>query len=166
VSRRVAALLIASLIAAIAGCGSDDVSPAPRVDLIDDAVAAAEQAYGAPQQYFEISATLDRVIVTVAVDEATAAEQGGITADGGVITFEPVGPATGETFTADAIAFDPDRIFDGLRDELGDPTIVDFAIQGTDSGGVIYDATVASSAGGVLLVLLGPAGQVLGVQGQ
>ena len=41
-----------------------------------------------------------------------------------------------------------------MVDELGDPAIIDLAIQGSADGGVIYDVSIASEAGGVLLVLL------------
>ncbi len=157
-------MIVAGLV--LVACGGEDAPPVPIVDQIDEAIAAVEAHYGVPQQYFEISATIERVGVIVAVDGATAAEQGGYTADGGLEVPEPVGPASGSTFSADAVTFDPDRIFDQLRSELNDPVIIDFAIQGTPSGSVVYDATVASESGGVLLVLLGPTGQILGVQGQ
>ncbi|NNE11929.1 MAG: hypothetical protein HKN41_06735 [Ilumatobacter sp.] len=125
-----------------------------------------EEFYGTPQEYFEVSASLESVGFVVAVDDATAAEQGTWTPDGGLVGPEPVGEASGETFTADEIDVDADVIFDQLRDELDDPVIVDFAVQGGPDGTVIYDATVASENGGVLLVLLGADGQILGVQGQ
>jgi hypothetical protein len=153
-------------LAALGGCGGEDGTPEPLVGLIDDAIEATERHYGAPQKYFEISANLERVSIIVAVDGATAAEQGAYEPGGGFTIPEPVGPADGATFAATAVAFDPDRIFDGLRSELDDPVIVDFAIQGDGNGGAIYDASVASDAGGVLLVLLGPTGEILGAQGQ
>ena len=148
----------------VAACGGDDAAPVPIVDRIDDAIQAVEQHYGAPQQFFEISASIDEVSFVVAVNDATAAEQGGFSADGELRVPEPVGPANGFTFTAEAIGFDPDRIFEQVRDELNDPVIVDFAIVGAAAGSVLYDATVASEAGGVLLVRLGPEGRILGVQ--
>lgn len=151
---------------ALAACGGDDGVPTPVVEGIDEAVEAVELYYGAPQRFFEISATIEEVNFIVAVDDATAAEQGSFVPDGGFTAPEPVGPASGSTFAAEAIDFDPDRIFEQIRAELGDPVIVDFAIQGTSSGSVVYDATVASDSGGVLLVLLGPNGQILGVQAQ
>lgn len=160
--RRSAFAIVAVLLAA--GCGGGNATPAPIVEQIDGAIAAVEGYYGAPQQYFEISATLTEVSVIVAVDGATAAEQGRFTVDGGLSVPEPVGSASGSTFTADAVTFDADSIFDGLRSELDDPTIRDFAIQGTPSGSVLYDAVVVSDSGGVLLVRLGPTGQILGVQ--
>lgn len=138
----------------------------PIVDRIDDAIAAVEAHYGGPQQYFEISATLAEVTVIVAVDGATQAEQARYSGDGDFTVPKPVGPASGSTFGADAVIFDPDAVFDQLRDELDDPVIIDFAIQGTPAGSAVYDATVASEAGGVLLVLLGAGGQILGAQAQ
>ena len=55
-------------IALTSGCGgAEDVPSGPRVDLIDDAIAAVEAHYGSPQEYFEISAGLDDVSVIVAV---------------------------------------------------------------------------------------------------
>ena len=159
------AIAVAGLLA-VAACGGDDASSGPVVDQIDDAIAAIEQHYGAPQEYFELSAHLEEVNVIVAVDGATAAEQGSFSVDDGLTAPEPVGPASGATFVAEAVTFDPDSIFDQLRDELNDPVIVDLAITGTSGGSVIYDATVASESGGVLLVLLGPGGQILGAQAQ
>lgn len=149
---------------AVASSGGEQTAPTPIVDRIDEAIEAVEQHYGSPQQYFEISATIGEVSLIVAVDDATAAEQGGFTDDGGFTVPEPVGPADGSTFAAEAIGFDSDRIFEQIRVELNDPVIIDFAIQGTRGGTVLYDATVASDAGGVLLVLLGPEGQILGAQ--
>ena len=136
------------------------------MDLIPEALAAVEEHYGAPQEYFEVSATLDSVGFIVAVDDATAAEQGSYGADGTFTAPVDVGEASGSTFTRAAIDVEPDRIFDRIRDELDDPVIVDFAVQGGPDGAVIYDATIASEAGGVLLVLLGPDGTINGVQGQ
>ncbi len=164
--RRRTFAVVGLLFAASCGGGGGNTTPAPIVERIDDAIAAVEEHYGTPQQYFEISATLMEVSVIVAVDEATAAEQGRFTVDGGLTVPEPVGPASGATFGADAVTFDADGIFDQLRSELDDPAIIDFAIQGTPSGEVLYDAVVASDSGGVLLVRLGPTGQILGVQAQ
>jgi hypothetical protein len=152
----------------VACSGSSDGSEAsgPVVELIPEAIEAVEDHYGAPQEYFEISAGLDAVGFVVAVDGATMAEQGSYGADGEFTVPEPVGEASGETFTADQIDFDPDRIFVTVRDELDDPVIVDLAIQGGPNDTVVYDATIASDGGGVLLVLLGPDGTIRGAQGR
>lgn len=153
----------------LAACGGGDESGSsagPRVDLIPDAIEAVEDHYGGPQEYFEISAGLESVGVIVAVDAATAAEQGTYSA-GGVLTGpDPVGPADGQTFTAEQIDLEPDRIFDQIREELDDPVIIDLAILGGPNDSVVYDASIASESGGVLLVLLGPSGSILAVQGQ
>lgn len=154
------------VLGACSGSSDGSESPGPVVELIPEAIAAVEDHYGAPQEYFEISAGLDAVGFVVAVDDATLAEQGSYGADGDFTLPEPVGEASGETFTADQIDIDPDRIFVPLRDELDDPMIVDLAIQGGPNDSVVYDATIASDGGGVLLVLLGPDGTILGAQGR
>ena len=154
------------VLAACGGSGGGSSAPEPVVDLIPDAVAAIEDHYGSPQEYFEISAGLESVGFVVAVDDATMAEQGSYGVDGEFTAPEPVGEASGETFTADEIDIDADLIFEQLRDELDDPVIVDLAIQGGPNDTVVYDASVASDGGGVLLVLLSPDGAILGVQGQ
>ena len=163
---RAAVLGLACLLLAACGGGGDADPAGPRVDLIPDAIVAVEEFYGAPQEYFEVSAGLDSVGVIVAVDGATAAEQGSYSAEGVLTEPQPVGPADGQTFTADRIDLDPDAIFDQLREELDDPAIIDLAIQGGPNDTVVYDASVASESGGVLLVLLGPTGRILAVQGQ
>lgn len=150
----------------LAACGGGDDTAAPRVDLIPDALAAVEAYYGAPPEYFEVSARLDSVGFVVAVDDATAAEQGSWTPDRGLVGPEPAGEASGVTFTADRIDLDPERIFDRIRDELDDPVIVDLAITGGPDDTVIYDASIAGENGGVLLVLLGPDGAIRAVQGE
>ena len=149
----------------IGGCGGagDDVSPGPLVGRIDDAIVEVEAFYGAPQNYFEISATPEVVSVIVATDDASRAEQAYLTSDG-FDAPRPVGPAEGATFTADQIDFDPGSIFDRIRTELDDPNIGDFAIQGGPDGTVIYDASVISDVGGTLRVLLGGEGEILGVR--
>lgn len=150
----------------VAGCGGGDDVALPMVERIPEAVTAIETAYGAPQEYFEIAARLDSITYVVAVDDATAAEQGSWTPAGGLVGPEAAGEASGATFTADQIDLDPDRIFDQVIQELDEPAIVDLAAQGSGDGGVIYDASIASDSGGVLLVLLGPDGSILAVQGQ
>lgn len=160
------AVALGLLAAACGGSGEESSTPGPVVDLVPDAIAAVEEHYGAPQEFFEVSADLDAVGFVVAVDGATMAEQGAYLSDGEFVAPEPVGEASGETFTADEIDFDPDLIFEQLREELDDPVIVDFAIQGGPNDTVVYDASIASEGGGVLLVLLGPTGAILGAQGQ
>lgn len=165
-ARTVAATIAAVSIALATGCVGDDPEGEPLVRRIDDAVFALESQLAAPQEYFEISATVDEVSLVVArpVDDGLEADRY-VWSDGEIAPVEMLGEATGNTFAASDMAFDPDDVFDRLRDELDDPTIVDFAVQGGD-GTVAYDATVQSTAGGVLRVLLGPGGDILGVQAE
>lgn len=167
-SLRLVVVAACALSGVLAGCSGDGGGGGglPIVERIPEAVAAVEEHYGAPQEYFEISAGLESVTFVVAVADGTAAEAGAWEPDGGLAVPEPVGEATGATFTADRIDVDPDRIFTQLRDELDDPAIIDLAVTGGPDGAVLYDATVASSSGGVILVLLGPNGEIRGVQGQ
>jgi len=159
--------VVVCLLGLLSSCGGDDDdAPVPVVELIPEAVAAVEEHYGAPQEYFEISARIDGVAYVAAVDDATVAEQGSYMADGVFGPPEPIGEASGATFRADQIDVDPDRIFAGIRDELDDPVIIDFAIRGGPDGTVIYDATVVSDGGGLLRVTLGPEGQIQAVTAQ
>jgi hypothetical protein len=137
--------------------------PEPLVGDIDAAITAVEAWYGAPQDYFEISANLQQVSVIVASEEGTA-EQAFLVA-GEFVEPAPIGEAEADsqTFTAAEVDFDPDTIFHDISNHLDCPVLIDFAITGSTSG-VLYDTTVASNEGGVLLVLLGPDGEVKAVQ--
>jgi len=137
----------------------------PVVGLIDDAIARVEAEYGAPQAYFEISADRQRVSVIVATDAGTA-EHSFYCGAAGFVPPSDLGDADGARFTAESIDVDALHVFDGIVEELGDPDIVDFAIVGAGDGSAIYDATVQSESGGVLMVLLTGSGDVLGVQAQ
>jgi hypothetical protein len=155
----VRALLVAVL--ALAACGGDDEEAVvPLVDQIAPAIVAVEDELGGPQRYFEINATPQLVNLFVA-------------GDGEVTPYVYVGgelgpagapaAAEGATFTADAVAFDPDRILDGVRDELPESAIVLFTIAGGPGGAVQYGATVQSERGGTLDVVLDPDGSVQSV---
>jgi hypothetical protein len=134
----------------------------PRVDWIDDAMAAVAAARGGEPEYVEVSATLEHVDAIVRDGDATSAVLYRYL-DGEL--SGPVEPRDDprSTFGADRVTIDPDTIFDGVRAELGDPTIVDLAIRMEGEVQVI-DATIAGEQGGVILVLLSPAGDVLGLQ--
>lgn len=161
--------------AALVACGAGAVDveedakcpdgrlPEPLVGDIDAAIKAVEAWYGAPQDYFEISANLQQVSVIVATGDGTA-EQAFLVA-GEFVEPAAIGEAeeSSQTFVADEVDFDPDTIFHDISDHLECPVLIDFAITGSTSG-VLYDTTVASSEGGVLLVLLGPDGEVKAVQ--
>lgn len=145
-------------------CSDAVTQAAPVVDLIDDALAAVDDHYGRQVDLFEVSADLQRVSVVAAVDGI--AEQAFYCGSAGFSAPESLGEAEGPTFGSSQVELEPDGLFDELRDELGDPAIRDLAIRMDPELGVISDATIVSSAGGVLLVLLSPDGRILGVQGE
>jgi hypothetical protein len=149
----------------LAGCGDDDEGSTelPLVAEVAPATAAVEAELGGPQDYFEVNATPQLVNLFVATD-------GGSTATAYVYLdgeLQPPAPpqdvASGETFRADELDFDPEGILDGVADELDEPAVTQFVVIGGAGDVVQYSAFVVSSAGGVLDVLLGPDGEVLGV---
>lgn len=137
----------------------------PVVELIAPAVELVDDLYGGAPEYFEVSADRQRVSLIVALDDGTA-EQVFFCGEAGRTDPEALGEADGSTFTGDAIDIDPATIFSPLDEALDDPEIVDFAVTGAGDGATVYDATVMSGAGGVLLVLLAADGEVLAVQAQ
>lgn len=169
-SRRaaLAAALVLTVAPALAACsdgdggGGGDGGPQPKVEWIDDALAAVAAARGAEPAYVEISATIEHVDAIVRDGDGTSAVlyryvDGELTG--------PVEPRDDPrtTFGADQVTIDPETIFGGVRTELDDPTIVDLAIRMEGEVQVI-DATIAGEQGGVILVLLSPTGDVLGLQ--
>jgi hypothetical protein len=149
----------------LGACGDDDEPPAalPLVGEIAPAVAAVEAELGGPQDYFEVNATPQLVNLFVATDAGSTATAY-VYLDGELQPPAPPGQvAGGATFRAEALDFDPDLVFSGIAEELGDPTVTQFVVVGGPGGAVQYSAFVTSSEGGVLDVLLGPDGAVLGV---
>jgi hypothetical protein len=153
-------------LALVGACSSSDDEPSsdgqPRVDWIDETFAAVAAARDEEAAYVEVSATIEHVDAIVRDGDGANAvlyRYDGDTLDG---PGEPRDDAR-STFTADQVTLDPDRIFDGIREELSDPAIIDVAVR-KEGEALIIDATVAGDQGGVLLVLLGPEGQVLGLQ--
>lgn len=69
----------------------------------------------------------------------------------------------GQTFTADAIDFDPDAILAGIAADLPTATIDALSIEGGQGGFVRYVVSVRSAAGGVLDVVVAPQGAVIEV---
>jgi hypothetical protein len=149
----------------LGGCGDDgeDTGTFPVVGEIAPAIAAVEAELGGPQDYFEINATAQLVNLFVASDaESTATPY--LYLDGGLQPpAPPRGVAGGETFRADDVDFDPAVIFTDIAEELDEPTVTQFVVVASAGGAVQYSAFVASSAGGILDVQLGPDGSVLGV---
>ncbi len=156
-----AALAAVALVGAVACSGDDDGGPEPRADLISPALEAVAAARDGAPELLEVSATLEHVDVIVRDTEGTGVlyryDDDGLTG--------PVEPRDDlrESFTPADVTIDPERVFVGIRSELDRATIIDLAVR-REGGVVVIDATVASEAGGIILVLLGPEGAILGTQ--
>ena len=165
----VVATLVTLMAVLLADGDEAPVAVTPRIDLIDEALRAVGERYGGPQPLFEVSADLAGVSVVVAREAGTDAESTLMAEqlfyDDGVLSeAESLGEAAGATFFPAAVMIETRGFFDEINADLDDPVISDVAITGGPDGAVVYDATVLSDEGGVLLVLLGGDGRVQGVQ--
>jgi hypothetical protein len=158
------AVVVAVAASGACGGGDDDGGDLglPLVDQIAPAMAAVEAELGGPQQYFEVNATPSIVNLFVATD-------GGATVtpyayfDGVLEPPAPGGSASGETFGAAEVTFDPDAVLDQISTDLPESTVTQFVVLGGAGDAVQYEADVLSAQGGVLRVVLGPDGAVLAV---
>lgn len=141
---------------------ANGVGTAVDVAQIFAAIDAVEDQLGSGQEYFEVTASSQFVNVFVAVDEATAAVPY-LYLDG---ELQPPAPAqdgaSGNTFVADDVAFDPDAVLSRLADELPDTEVQAFSVYG-DGVGAIYVVAGRSSEGGLLDIVVGPDGSVVSV---
>jgi hypothetical protein len=145
-----------------ARCLDVPVADQPVLDLVDGAVRAAEAHYGVSPMFYEVSVDQQRVSMVVAADGV--AEQSFYCGDGGFAPPEALGDAEGATFAPGALEIDPEVVYDGVRDELDDPEIVELVAVGNADGTARFALSVRSAAGGVLFVEIGPEGEVLSVQ--
>jgi hypothetical protein len=178
--RRGAVLAVSIMMAVVAaGCSDDSSSgdtvattPRPaapiaagdaplRVELIAEAVAALEAQLGGPQQYFEINATPTLVNLFVATESATQAVAYVYLA-GAVSEPADPQPASGPTFTADELAFDPTVVLSRAVTALPDSDFRLFATTGLADGGVQYLLTVRTRDGSDFSVYLAADGTILG----
>ncbi len=143
-----------------AGTGGD-ANALPRVDLIIPAVHALEAELGGPQQYFEINTTSKLVNLIIAVNNGTLA-QTWLYLDGR-LSSKDAEPATGHTFAASALTFDPAAVVAQVHRDLPDSTLDFFYVLGGADGSVQYKVDVSSPQGGQLEVVLGPDGKVIEV---
>jgi hypothetical protein len=134
------------------------VGSLPRVDLIKIAVAALEAKLGAPQRFFEINATASLVNLIVSLNGDKLA-QPWVFLDGQLSSTDP-GDATGFSFDAAALTFDPDKVLTKLQAELPESSPDLFFIEGGAGGIVRYSVAVTSSKGGQLVVVVGPDGSI------
>ena len=170
---RATAVAVAVCIALV-GCSDDKSSTStttsvtsavgelPLVDQIHEAIAALEAKLGGPQAYFEINATSRLVNLFVALDAGTTV-QPWLYFDG-ELTFEDGASAQGGVLRADAIDFDPAKIFVQLQADLPGSTIESFYIHGDGSGAVQYGALLTTSQGGAIDVELSADGEILGTE--
>lgn len=158
-------LALAAVLTLTAACGGDDEGGAgavrPVLDQIEPAMAAVDAERGGPQQYYEVNATPQFVNLFVA--EGTDQVQAYLYVDGELQPPTPPQDATGLTFGADAVAFDPDELLSGVDEELPGSDITVLALAAGADGRVQYIATLESERGGVLDVTLDADGTVLSV---
>jgi hypothetical protein len=138
------------------------VDPPQFILDVGAAIAAVEQELGGPQEYFEVTANDQLTNVFVAVDEATATV-GYVFVDGALQAPLPKQDgATGKTFTAADVDFDPTLVTGGVANDLSDATIDAFSVYGNGSGAV-YILAASSTSGGSLDIEVGPQGDVRSV---
>ena len=133
----------------------------PLVGEIYAAVKALQAKLGAPQQFFEINATSSLVNLIVSLNGGAVA-QPWVYLDGELSSTEG-GGATGATFAASAIDFDPDKVLGKLQAALPQSRPDLFFIEGGPGGIVRYSVAVSSSQGGQFVVVVGPDGTVQSV---
>lgn len=133
----------------------------PRVDLIHEAVTALETKLGAPQQYFEINATAKLVNLIVSLNDDKLA-QPWVYLDGELSSADGQA-ASGFSFAASALDFDPTKVLSKLQAELPQSSPDLFFVEGGKGGIVRYSVEVTSSQGGQLVVVVGPDGTVQSV---
>lgn len=133
----------------------------PRVDLIDEAITALETELGREQEYFEINATTRLVNLFVAMNNGTVA-QPWVYFDGELTSTEGQG-ASGHTFRADALTFNPATLLAKVRADLPDTALEVLEILGGVDGTVQYTLGASSPQGGGLFITLGADGSILSV---
>jgi hypothetical protein len=127
-------------------------------------VDALEALLGGPQDYVEINA--DTQIVSLIVFDAATSQatpyrylRGQIAQVG-----EPFAISGGQPLRAEWIDFDPSTMFDVVKSEVPQASIVGFVILAGATDNATYEALLQSRQGGQILVTLSSLGQVLSVQ--
>ncbi|CAB4365325.1 unannotated protein [freshwater metagenome] len=133
----------------------------PVLDQIPLAIAAIEAQLGGPQQYFEINATAKLVNLFVALNNGAIAQSWVFV--GGELSAREGEAASGGTFAATGLDFDPALVFSKVREQLPGATLDSFYIHGDGQGHLLYGVLLTSAQGGGLDVVLGPKGEVKSV---
>jgi hypothetical protein len=138
------------------------VEPPPFVLDIATALAAVEEELGAPQEYFEVTANAQLTNIFVAVDGGAAAVAY-VFVDGELQSPAPkLDGATGETFTAADVDFEPTLLLAGVTTEVPTAAVEAVSVYGNEFG-ASYVIAAVSPSGGVLDIEVGPNGNVLSV---
>lgn len=173
-SRRIAVVASAALI--MASCSSSTatkptvticdpgkgapqaVADLPEVGKIRQAITDLEAKLGGHQQYFEVNATARLVNIFVALNNGTVAQSWAWV--DGALTSQEGKAASGGTFTAANLDFDPSHIFDDTRKQVPQAIIETFYVHGDGKGNVQYGLLSSARCGGGLDVTVSPAGKV------
>lgn len=138
--------------------------PPLAVDQIDAAAAAVAADDAGLTQFFEINATPALVNLFAAGTDASGASTATpYSFSDGTLTGQPATPATGNTFAADALQFDPQRVLSCVVDQLPGSNLTAFVVEGGPGGAVRYTVVITSEQGGQLVVEVSGTGQVLSV---
>jgi hypothetical protein len=157
------------------GGGEDDPGAGVvlRLDLIEDAISAVLAENGDDSAFYEVNATPDLVNVFVQGPElagSTTAIAYVFDDDGLAAPAEPTA-ASGPTFTADLVGFDPDVMLDAVLAELPSSIPRVFSVIATPGSegpadAVEYRVTMESVSGGSLSVSVRPDGSIIGVDAE
>lgn len=133
----------------------------PLLDQIAPAIAALETRLGGAQEYFEINATPQLVNLFVSLNNGAVAQPWVYLS--GALTSTEGKAASGGTFSAAAIDFNPDTVLTTVLAALPGSAIESFYINGDGQGNVLYGVLATSDKGGGLDVVLGADGSVKSV---
>lgn len=133
----------------------------PRVAMIAEAVEALEAEFGGPADFFEINVTARLVNLFVALNDAEVM-QPWLYIDGELSSLEGR-EATGGTFTAADLGFDPETVLSGIRAEVPEAILESFYIQGDGQGNLLYGVLASARCGGGLDIIVGGDGTVKSV---
>jgi len=170
--RTIAALTVAALLSPLAACSDDDSSTGPTerepvaapdfVLSVNDAIAAVEAELGEGQEYFEVTANAQFTNVFVATGDGTVAVPY-LFVDG---ELQPPAPgqagASGNTFTAADVDFEPDMILSGVAADLPETSIDALSVYG-DGVGAAYVLGATSQVGGQLDIVVTADGAIVSV---